>query len=833
MRTSGELPSSAPRIAIIGLFFLSGLASLIYQVVWMRYLALFFGSDVYSAAITLSSFMGGLSIGSYLAHRFAGRVARPLVVYGLLELLIGLYALFFSDTLGALDGIFRHVYLTSLETDLVYYNATRLGIAAAVLVMPTTMMGATLPLIVEQFSGTNVAVGKLNADFYSANTTGALVGVVAGGFLLFPAFGFTATTWIAATVNVVIGLATIFLGFTSAFAPQGVRSGHIAPTSAQASHPKGAPADAAARFAILATMFLSGMAAMAFEVVATRILTQSFSATVYSFAIMLACFLMGIAYGSFAVSQNVDRYVNAIRRLAMIEIGVAFLVVLLAAAVQILPGFFGSLLWSLVASLGDNFGAASVIAKFIVAFFVFFVPAAFLGSTFPIAVRAWTPGSKRASYGTGAIYAANTAGGVLGAVLAAFWAIPQFGARGALFVVAGLFAFAGWLLLLRAPTTAPVSRSWIGPSLLTGLAALVAIVIFRSPPQTIANYGLQTGAAPEVLFHGEGVAHTIDIVRNQTGHVIMMVDGNVEADTTLIQRRHFIMKGHLPLLLHPDPRDVVVVGLGIGITLAATERHPTIERINVVELNPEMVLAQASLKAVNGDVLARDKITLRIDDARNFLAREVRIFDMITADPIHPRIAGVGYLYTKEYFEAIKRLLARHGVVCQWMPMYNISKNSFDVAFRTFATTFPNAGFWYVRGHGLFMATLDDRPVDLRILRERFSHPAVKADFASIGISSPEELVAHLLMGPAEIRTYLASETTAKPINTDDNGYLEHRAPFEFLHTTKSIVTGLLPFLQFNRSAFGSATALELEAIEVLWNQRKGRLLEELGEPIQ
>ena len=333
---------------------------------------------------------------------------------------------------------------------------------------------------------------------------------------------------------------------------------------------------------------------------------------------------------------------------------------------------------------------------------------------------------------------------------------------------------------------------------------------------------------PESIYHGEGVAHTIDIVRNRNNDVIMMVDGNIEADTSPLQRRHFILKGQLPLLLHPDPRDIAVVGLGLGITLQASAHHPGVRTIQVIELSREMLAAHANLGFLTGNVLSDPRVHVRIDDGRNFLAMTDRTFDMITADPIHPRISGVGFLYTTEYYESIKRRLRPNGIVCQWMPMYQVSRQSFDVAFRSFASVFPYASFWYVRGHGLFIATTEPFHIDLDTVTRRFEDPAVKADLASIDIDSPVGLVAHMLMGPREIADYLAHSPTPQ-VNTDDNAYLEYRTPFEFLYPMKDILAGLLPFARLDEDVISHVTSQDRLELQRRWTARTARILPELG----
>jgi spermidine synthase len=200
---------------------------------------------------------------------------------------------------------------------------------------------------------------------------------------------------------------------------------------------------------------------------------------------------------------------------------------------------------------------------------------------------------------------------------------------------------------------------------------------------------------------------------------------------------------------------------------------------------------------------------------------------MITADPIHPRISGVGYLYTTEYYESIKRRLRPDGIVCQWMPMYQVSRVSFDVAFRSFASVFPHASFWYVRGHGLFVATQTPFRVDYSTLEERFRDPLLRGDLASIQIDSPSKLLTHMLMGPTEVAGYLAS-TGSRQVNTDDNAYLEYKTPFEFLKPTRDILVALLSFSRLDDRVVVNIPDRARAELHSLWEQRKAEIMPEI-----
>jgi spermidine synthase len=804
-------------LAAMAVFFLSGATSLVYQVIWVRMLSLFFGSDVYAAAITLSVFMGGLAFGSWLSGRLADRAARPLLFYGLCEVGIAACAFAFPHVLAALGPLYKTVYTTYFATDPAVYHGFRAATAAAALFLPTALMGATLPLMVRQFVTRSDKLGNRVGLFYSANTIGALAGTLLTGFLLLPALGVKSTVGIAVAANLLIGLAAVLAGW------------RVAPPRAAPAEATGGAALKPMAAVVVVVMAVSGFAALALEVVWMRILVQSFSATVYAFSIMLATFLFGIYYGSRKVAALVDEHHAPLRLLVILELALAAYVATLGILAHAAPATFGTLVWTLTALTGGGFAVSSIAAQFIVASALIVFPTILLGATFPVAVKAFTRSIESRAAGTGAIYAANTAGALLGALFGGFVLLPLLGARHSLIVIAGLFLLAG-LVLARAQ--GPSEARGLHVAVLPAVFALASVGLLLLPQQTVVNFNLQKSSAPDVLYHGEGVAHTVDILRNDKGNTIMMVNGNIEADTTLTQRRHFILKGHMPLVLHPQPRRVAVVGLGLGVTLRATANHPTVSHIQLIELTPEMVAAHRALPALAGNVLASPKLHLRVDDGRNFMSMAGDTYDMITADPIHPRITGVGYLYTREYYEAIKKRLSPGGIVVQWMPMYQLSPESFDVAFRTFARVFPNASFWYVRFHGLFVATVEGAPIDYAKVVERLRHPAVDADLASVGMRAPEEFFSYLLMDAEHIRKYVA-RTPSRQLNTDDNAYLEYRTPFEFLGGTRDIVGELLPYAGVDYAKLLRHAAPEDEQrLRAAWKQRLARIIPELSEPV-
>ncbi len=810
------------------LFFLSGTAGLVYQVLWMRSLSLFFGSDMYGVSIILGTFMGGLALGSVVGGRFAERTSRPLFWYGMAELGIGAFAVVFSSLLAALDPWIRAAYPDAAGASSFAYQLVRVLLATGALVIPTALMGTTLPLILRHIVRTRDVLGELGARFYAINTLGALTGTLAAGFVLIPYLGATRATWCAAAVNLIVGTGSAIVGLRSKLPPQlaapaaasGVRVLELDPIPGVTAEQR----VRIARAAVIA-LALSGFGSFALEVVWTRILLISFSATVYSFASMLSCFLFGIFFGSRLVSRVVDRLENPVGLFAALELGIGLSVGVLCLVVNAVPDLFARLLGTVAAVLGEGRDYTLVVSTLLASFSLLLIPTTLLGATFSVALRAYTTNIGHTASRTGNLYAANTLGGIIGSLSAGLVLIPMFGTTVSLALVVVIFTAVG--VGLAATQASVYGGRWArsGYGAVGALAIVLALVSLAVPYRVRLNFNQQADATGELVYHAEGVQNTIDVIRSEAGTTALIIGGNVEADDGYLQRRHFVLKGHLPLMLQRDPRTVLVVGLGMGITLQATARHPGLEHIEVVELSPQILDAQRVLASVNGDIVNNPLVDVRIDDGRVFMKFGAGRYDMITADPIHPKISRVGYLYTKEYYESIRDRLTEDGVVCQWMPIYQIAPARLRSAIGTFLEVFPAATLWYVENHALLIAKNDASAIDFTLLAERFEHPNVREDLESIDIRSPEALLSHLLMGPAELRAYVDAGGDV-PLNTDDFPYLEYFVPRDLFYRVVDNSRTFAPHLADPRDYVTGIPEESLATLEPLLATRAADLTE-------
>ncbi len=781
------------------LFFFSGAASLVYEVIWMRNFSLFFGSDIYSSSITLAAFMGGLALGGYFASCYVDKIRHHIAWYGLLEIIIGIYALFFGELLGLFDPFLTLVYRSLFESSPFFYQFIRAAIAFILLIIPTAMMGATLPIILKTVTRQSDKFGIAAGHFYSINTFGALFGVFSSGFILIPTLGLHSTNFMTVVANICIGgicLLLFLIGRFKRIPPiDSLLNQALDVTDYSGIDKKINAAELKRKKAIFFGIGISGLGALALEVIWTRILVRSFSGTVYSFSLMLISFLFGIALGSKLIARHIHSSEKALGILAKTEVAIALSITALSCLSFLIPGLFGVTVWGITGLSQNLFGFASVLGSLFISV-IFILPSTILlGIAFPAALKAYNRDFISTGKNSGHIIFINTIGSVIGALLGGFVLIPMVGSKNSLLVISAVFLLNGlYIQQSISNNLRSVLRKFVFPGLSYIILILIAVLI---PEQIVLNYNLQKSTRPDVVFRSEGKSGLVEVIKGSNNVTILSIDGNIEADTSLKQLRHFVLKAHLPLMISSsDSKEVLIIGLGLGITASSVLKHKDVKRVDVVELLPSVIKAQRYLRGVNEDVLSDRRIKLYIDDGRNFLKFTQNKYDLITADPIHPRICGVGILYTKEYYSLIFARLKDNGIVLQWMPLYSISERSFKVAVRTMFEVFPNTSIWYVPGHVLLLASKKDKPVfDYEILRTEFMDRAIISNLKAVGIDNILDLLRLQIMPPERVRVFLNRNLSERVIlNTEDSLYLEYKTPFEFLATPEKNLNALLPY---------------------------------------
>ena len=718
------------------LFFLSGIAGLVYQILWLRLLSLTFGVTVYAATTVLAAFMAGLGVGSILGGKVSERVSNPLLYFGLAEVLVGVSALATPLALTAATDLYAGLH-PSIEVTPALLTAVRFLCSSIVLLVPTTLMGASLPLLTRASLTDNAQAGRRVGVLYACNTAGAIVGALAAGFYLIGAVGIDASFRIAAAVNAGVGLIAIAAA---------VRRRPGSSTEVDSPATAGPVYDDRTRIAVLVVFGISGLTSLALEVIWFRLLVLILPATTYAFTTMLASVLGGIAAGSAVVVPLMRRNRHWPATLAKLQMGVgtAAVISMYALAVTYQAGWRTS----------DTI-QASVLS---------IVPAAFLmGAAFPIGVRIWTASRASrtgAAARVGTLYAINVAGAIVGSVLGGFLLLPLLGSRASLLAVAGLQVATGCVLLLL--TSVGARRTAIRP-LAIGIGIWVLAAVLIPDPFAMA-LTRRHPAGERVLWKEEGLQTTVSVNQGPTGDRVMYLNGLHQANDTPEMIAVHRMIGHLPMLLHSNPSHALVVGLGGGATAGAVAQHGA--AVDLVELSGSVVRGADWFRHVNDDVMRRSNVSLRLDDGRSHLLLSGRQYDVITADIIQPIHAGAGSLYSVEYFRLARQALRPGGLMLQWIGIRE--EMHYKLIARTFLRVFPDATVW-VDG-SLLVGTLAPLEVRPETLARKLADPEVRAAVSSVGIADVESVLRLYTAGPEEIRRLVGDG----PELTDDQPLLEY-----------------------------------------------------------
>jgi spermidine synthase len=759
--TTSDRSSSRVFLPLLALlFFCSGASALVYQVLWLRMFGWVFGVTVHAASTVWASFMAGLAVGSLLAAKAGDRVRVPLAWFGGAELLIGATAIASPAILREIERAYGAAY-SSFPHSLPALTLVRFMMAFAVLIVPTTMMGATLPLVVKSSAFRTGRLGERVGLLYGSNTTGAIVGTLSAGLWLIPGFGIQRTFAIAAALNLIVGLSAILVA-------RRLQPGDVARRLHPSTGPRWpelvelqpgverSPKGFALRIVVLGVFTLSGFVSLALEVVWFRVLTLFLRPTVYGFAIMLATILAGIAIGSYLVAPWLDRRFRWIAVLATLELALAFAVVFSLGPLLQLSAF-SDWLTPVVGRVAPAWLAFPIAGSLLA-----LLPAALLmGVAFPIGLRVWAGSdadeSETVARRIGLFYSLNVAGAIVGSLVGGFVLLPWFGSRASLNALAAI-SFGSGLVLLA------VSELRRGPRLIFGGAAamLFAVAVARSP-DPFAQFIAVRFPDERIIWRDEGVEATVVVHRSSGGDLAMTINGNhqasTDAGTTYVHRRI----GHLPMALHHDPRSILVIGLGGGATAGAVSVHGP--SVDIVELSGSVVRAAAMFEAINYGVLSRPNVHLRVDDGRNYMLLTPKRYDVVTADVIHPIFAGSGNVYSAQYFRVMRRVLNDGGMVVQWVAGTNVE---YKIIARTFLSVFPETTVW---GDGsLLVGTLEP----LRLRRSDFERKLRTAGgaqgFRDLNVESFDRLRAAFTAGPDELRAFVGDG----PVLTDDKPVVEY-----------------------------------------------------------
>jgi len=736
------------RRVLLSVFFASGISALLYQIVWLKYLGLIFGNTVYAAATLIAVFLGGLGIGAFLFSRaFRGKPA--LLVYAGTEALIGLIGAFSPNGFELLNRAYIAAF-PSVHQSAVALTVVRGALAAAFLLPPTILMGGTLPLLVRWFTGEQEGSGTAISALYAVNTLGATTGVALAGFVLIPRVGLLATIFAAVVLNFTLAIVAAIGERTSRPLMRGESRAVARPSGRDVRSPL-------APTLILIASALMGLAAIADEVFWSRILVLHLGSSVYAYSLMLFSFLIGIGAGSAVIERYVAR-IDVAKVLGTIELALA---AVLALQVHVFTHFADLLFASVKPWIA--IGVASPFPALLSASLVaLLIPTALMGAAFPLTVRLYEiSATESETRSVGSVYLVNTIGSIAGSMLAGFFLIRVLGSQNGLFLMACINLAIDAYFLRK-------------PAIVAALIVAGAFA-FAKPNQVILSAGLFTDDRAPILLFREDVTATVTLRKLGPDYLSLELNGVNVAGTSGELMGTQKLQGHIPLLLHPNPQRVLHIGFGSGGTAWAVSRHP-VSNITIAEISPEVLqVSESRLTAANHGVLHDPRVHVEINDGRNFILGTRDKFDVILSDSIHPRYAGNGSLYTRDYLEICRRHLTGAGVMSMWLPMYSLTPRNYLQIVRAFRDVFPNTTIWSVpntpNSFTIVIGRMEDGPLPLDRVAKNWT-PPVAQDLAGIGMYQPADLLTALMLGPAEA----AKITQNVPPHVDDLPSVEYES---------------------------------------------------------
>lgn len=740
-------------ILLSSLFLISGISGLVYQVVWVRNLSLVIGHTTFAVSLVVSAFLTGLVLGSLIFGRLADRVRNPLRLYALLEVGAGVLGLGLSLLLVDLDDICLGLGLPGGGP-----LALRIALIFVLILPPTVCMGGTLPILSRFVARDLPRLGHHFGLLYSLNTLGAAVGSALAGFWLIARLGLLGSAMVAAAINLLVAAGAVglrrFMGRAAVIEQRPNTAEVRAPTAGRRR-----------RLWLIAAFALAGFTSIGYEVLWFRVLGLFLRSSVYAFTLLMVAFLLGLVLGGLAYATWLTKKKRDLE---------------LFAGAEILLALLGLLSMGLLGLTGVLEGTG---ARFVFAALIILVPASIIGVVFPLVVQMTTERLKVTGRNVGLLYSVNTLGGIVGSALLGFALIPWLGTQACFLLMAGLNGLLALGLVLLDPAADRRRR------LLTAglVAALFGLVLLFPSGYLMRAYGHTPYG--QVLSLVEGRDGTLAVVEYSDEVARRNLDkpprcderhyryrqlrfGSVSyASTIPAAKRYMTTLAHLPMLSHPDPKNVLVVCFGTGITAGSFTLYPDLKSLVVVDLNPDVFAAAHLFAEDNRRVLEDKRTEVVVDDGRHYLQSHERQFDVISFEPPPPSTPGTVSLYSLEFYRLVKRRLAPGGILAQWIPMQDQPDRLSRMLLRTIVDSFEHVELWVPsRDEAVILASSTPIGLDLGRWSRRMRIPAVAASLAEIGFEDATELMAWRYLDATAIRAY----TAGLPSISDDRPAVEY-----------------------------------------------------------
>ena len=765
----GAFSEKNVRRILLALFFLSGASALIYQVVWVRMFSLVFGITVFAVSTVLTAFMAGLALGSFYFGRLADRHSNPVRLFGFLELGIGLFGLSFPYLL---DGV-NHLHVEiQRHAAMGFYPGSllRFALCFLLLLIPTTLMGGTLPVLSKFFVSRLKRLGWDIGRLYSINNLGAVIGVFLATFVVIRAIGVGATINLAAAINLVVGGVALLvagaLPVSKASAPE--RGDQTEPEVGQSGAEEGAPRyPRSVLYLVLWAFAIEGFAALSYEVVWSRILlVASTHKSVYFFGVIVITFIFGLSLGSFIVAKFIDRKKDLLALFGFVEIAIGVGAVLVLRAFAVLP--------ALQRQLHVHYAGSwwtSILGESLIFFLIMLVPTTLMGMTFPIVGKIYTENMRRLGRRIGEIGCLDTIGSIFGAFVGGFILIPFMGVLGAAIATALLNLAVGAALLFSHPFMARKAKLRIALLLICiGVGGFLVV-----PSNTDLRHWQMRMPGDRLLYHKEGISATVTVPQRRDGTKSLVINGAVTAWAQFADLRVHRMLAYLPLLLQDNPHNAFVVGLGMGVTVRSL-MQPGMEEVECVEISPEVVEACGKcFSDLNEDVLGEPRLRLTIEDGRYRLLVTAKKYDIITTNAVHPRLSP--NLYTKDFYELCKARLSEDGIMCQWVPTNWMSEEDYRMLIKSFMHSFPHTSLWLINTfHAILIGSPSKLEIDFGRLARKMEEEKCKSDLSKVGIKNAFALLGQYVGDEDALNEYVRQV----PLNSDDHPYVEFSRIMEF-----------------------------------------------------
>jgi len=785
------------KIIAILLFLLSGICGLIYEVAWSKYLAFFIGSTAYSHMIVLATYMGGLALGAFIFGKYSDKVSNQLKLYGLLELGIGVYCLaypfiievvgkFFISTASAFD-------LTSQKGELL---TLKFILSFITLILPSVLMGGTLPILVKFLSKSISDSGKDVAKLYYVNSFGAVIGTGLAGFFLVRTQGLDNTVWFASLLNILIGLVAILLS-------KSVKSNVPPKKSSKVKEvvQHQVFSEAAIRIALFAAI-ASGFIAMLYELTWIRLLSNILGSTTYSFTVMLIAFISGIALGSFIVSLVIRKIKNLVALLAVCQYGTAVSMILTLPLYERLP-YYLMIISATIPNQPENF-PAFLRLEFLFCFMIMLVPTIFSGMSLPVASRIANRDMQVLGKSIGGIFAINTIGSVFGVLITGLVLIPLLGVKLSIELgvllngLLGIFIFykAGLSHKLKLTLTIffvliaigyrILFPSWNDNIFISG----VFRTLYKQGVPSFIEFKKQQSEGQKILWHKEGVDANVTVRESQFGDSIqktLVINGKADA-STVADLPTQVLLGQIPLMLYQNSGDALVIGLGSGITCGSVLRHP-VKSLDVVEIASEVVECNSFFTKENYNFVTDSRVKIYLDDAITQLKITSKKYDYIISEPSNPWIAGIGNLYSLEFFNVCKERLNADGVLTQWFHTYDVNNDIFKLVVSTISKVFPFVTIWKASDADIIiLASANPVVVNFGAMELKMKQPQIAQDLARIKMYDvPSLLSTQVISARNNPYSFINND-----FNTAKKPLLEFLAPVAlFTHQSVTVLDSL------------------------------------------